>query len=209
MAGAIEIIVRRHDIDEADLHEARRTGQVAWDIETTGLDWRADQIGTCQIALPDRVLVVQLAAGEVPTRLAKLLADGDVLKIFHHAPFDLRFMTYQWGVASANIACTKVASKIIEPGLEHDRYSLKWSLLRHLNVRVDKSERLSDWANTRLSNNQVEYAARDVLYLADLLATLKAQATAQGVGDLVDRSFAYLPTRVELDIRGLEDVYTY
>mgnify|MGYP006194651211 CR=1 FL=1 len=46
-----------------------------------------------------------------PDRLYEFLVQ--VQKVFHHAPFDLRFMVAQWNVTPRNIACTKVASKML------------------------------------------------------------------------------------------------
>ena len=37
-----------------------------------------------------------------------LLATPSVRKVFHHAPFDLRFLTGRWRATPRNVACTKV-----------------------------------------------------------------------------------------------------
>jgi len=66
--------------------------RIAWDIETTGLDWRREKIGTCQL-FAEAVGAVVVSVGEDrPSALARLIEDNTVEKVFHHAPFDLRFM---------------------------------------------------------------------------------------------------------------------
>jgi ribonuclease D len=85
--------------------------RIAWDIETTGLDWRQERIGTCQL-FAEAVGAVVISVGEDrPSALARLIEDSTVEKVFHHAPFDLRFMVSAWQVLPASIRDTKVASK--------------------------------------------------------------------------------------------------
>src|SRR5688572_3027489 len=106
----VEPRLYRGDVDEVVLERARARGVVAWDIETTGLDWRSDDIRTCQLAVGDDISIVQVGNWGVPDNLRSLLQDAAVLKVFHHAPFDLRFMTHHWKADAVNVACTKIAS---------------------------------------------------------------------------------------------------
>ena len=198
------------DVDHDWLRHARAAGSVAWDIETTGLEWERARIGTCQLATADRAAVVQLRSGQVPGRLRDLLQDSTVTKVFHHAPFDLRFMAHAWDARPLNVACTKVAAKIVEHGLADPKaYSLEPLLRRHLGVHIDKAQQVSDWTREDLSTEQVRYAVNDVIYLRPLLAALLDLAAQQGAAELIAASFRYLPTRVELDIRGIGDAFLY
>lgn len=203
------ISIQMHDITEEQLKRARAAGQVAWDIETSGLDWRTERIGTCQLAFQNEAIVLQLLVAEIPANLAELLADSRVQKVFHHAPFDLRFMSHHWGVSPVNIACTKIASKIVNPHLEHESHSLKEALIRHLNISLDKGARLSDWSRLDLTPDQIDYAIGDVLHLTNLLRDLEDRAESQGVSHLLRESFGYIPARVALDLMGVGDVFQY
>ena len=202
------IELRHGDIDRHDLAYAVDTGVVACDIETSGLDWRKDSIGTCQIAMRDRLLVL-IPSGHAPSNLRSLLENSRVQKVFHHATFDLRFMAYRWGVRPRNIACTKVAAKILEPGLDRAAYSLKPVLKRFLAVEISKDLQVSDWLAPHLSDEQLMYAANDVLYLVDLCGTLRGACEAAGLGQELTESWRYLPVRVALDMRGSGDVFSY
>src|SRR3990172_3087677 len=88
----------RGDLPEAGLEAARRVGRVCWDIETSGLDWREESIATCQLYVPDGVVYIVQVRDDSQPNLRKLLEDEQVLKIFHHAMFDLRFMVHHWKV---------------------------------------------------------------------------------------------------------------
>ncbi|MGO9296698.1 MAG: ribonuclease D [Streptosporangiaceae bacterium] len=206
---AQDVTLLADDVDQGFLDRAARSGRVAWDIETTGLDWRTARIGTVQVATADEIAVVQLKPGQVPRRLSQLLASTDVEKVFHHAPFDLRFVAWWWHVQTHRATCTKVLSKILDPAAPHDQHSLKQLLDRYLGVHITKDEQRSDWAAGILSAEQVAYAAADVRYLLRLLDVMAVRARAFGVWELACASFDYLPIRAALDLRGSGDVYAY
>ncbi|USQ80103.1 hypothetical protein NF556_00100 [Ornithinimicrobium faecis] len=207
VGAAVSVI--RGDLSQEWLDAAVRVGRVAWDIETSGLDWRTDRIGTCQLGVDGRVVVVVLDVEVPPVRLGELLERHDVTKVFHHAPFDLRFMAHQWRVAPVNVACTKIASKILDPRADPAEHSLMPVLRRHLSVHITKDQQVSDWLAPNLTDDQVRYAAADVAHLLDLLDVLTARCEALGLHALLRASFEYLPSRVALDLHGSGDVYSY
>lgn len=197
------------DITPEFAWSARDGGLVAWDIETSGLNWSSDEIGTCQIHVPEFGTQIVQVQGQVPRRLRDLLSAEGVTKVFHHAAFDLRFMRHHWGVMPQNVACTKILSKIVRPDVDARAHSLQPTLREFLNVEVDKSHQVSDWLAPSLNVEQMEYAARDVEFLLPLRAHLMDLARLNGLADVVERTFAYLPTRIETDLRGCGDVFAY
>lgn len=123
-----------------------------------------------------------------------LLSDAAVQKVFHHAPFDLRFMTHRWGVAAQSVRCTKVASKVLQPELPNEQHSLAHLVERYLGVALIKGAvRTSDWQAKRLSAEQVEYAANDVLHLLGLLDVLQQRLRNIARLGLYDACCAFLP----------------
>jgi len=185
-------------------------GRLGWDVETTGLDWTRDQLGTCQL-FGDGIGVAVISIDDRrPTRLIALLEDSGIEKIFHHAPFDLRFMVHAWGVRPASIRCTKVASKLLEPDTPNDAHSLQQLVSGHLGVTMGKGPvRTSNWAATQLTAEQLQYAAGDVLYLPGLLDALQLRLHAAGLVELYDACCAFLPGRVALELGGYPDVFAY
>jgi ribonuclease D len=193
-----------------DLAESLRTsGLVAWDTETTGLDWRNDRLATCQLWSARTGAVIVRMNEEAPFELPRLLADPDVLKVFHHAPFDLRFMFSTWGAMASNVACTKVASKLLHPERHNGDHSLKPVLEEYLDVHLDKTEQVSNWLSATLTSSQLEYAARDVQFLLPLYESLNEELRHRGLLDLASRCFAFLPARVSMDLLGYGDVFSY
>lgn len=195
------------DIPPSAIENAKRVGTIAWDIETTGLDWKKDLIGTCQVYIPEDKIYIINIDDESPVFLQLLLQDDKICKIFHYAPFDLRFMSYCWSVEPRNVACTKIASKILNPfRMDH---SLKTILQDYLGVMITKDMRLSNWLITELTHNQLAYAAADVFYLPRLFNELKYQLVNCNRWNLAEASFKYMPTRIKLDILGSNDVFDY
>lgn len=203
-------MLRLGDLLAEDLEHLRSGYAVAWDIETSGLDFRRDHIGTVQIA--DEVgntWIIQLRPGLRPDALSFLLSDASTRKIFHFAPFDLAFMRFHWGVRAQNVACTKVLSRLVDP--RATTHSLKDVLARELGVSLPKNEavRRSDWRTEELSPEQLSYAAADVAHLIPVYDVLMEKATRRGVSRLAEQSFDYLPARVETELLGLADIFAY
>ncbi len=197
------------DLTASLLEQFLAVDRVAWDIETSGLDWRAGRIGTCQLHAPEvGTVVIQTGAGR-PGRLAELLAAPSVRKVFHHAPFDLRWMVGHWKARTASIDCTKVASRLADPSPDSSVHSLKYLLAEHLGIHIDKGQRLTDWLTPDLTTDQLTYAASDVIYLLPLLDRLKNELANLGLTDPYTECAEFLPTRALLEVGGWPDVFAY
>lgn len=196
-----------HDLPPEVYRVLSTCSTIAWDIETSGLDWRIDRIATCQLFVePDEVYVVQVVPGANPSSLGGLIENAQITKVFHHAMFDLRFMSNAWHLSPRNVMCTKVASKILDPAASS--HSLKDLLARHLGVTIEKTETKSDWF-ARLTDAQLAYAATDVIYLSRLLRELHLRLDEAGKREILEASYQYLPHRVALDLLGAGDIFTY
>lgn len=195
------------DLDECAFEQALGADIIAVDIETTGLDWRRDEIGTVQLQVDDTTYVIRVNR-RTPNHLKAVIEDARVRKVLHHAMFDLRFLAHRWDVIPANVACTKMASKLAEPGAPKKEHSLAPLVKRYLGIDLDKTEQTSEWTG-ELSNAQVRYAADDVRYLVPLFRCLDEKLREAGRDGLRDRCFAQLPTQVELEVGEFPDVFAY
>ena len=178
---------------------------VAIDTETMGLDPRRDRLCLVQLSTGDgNAHLVQIAKGQTSApNLQRLLTDPAVLKLFHFGRFDIAAMKAAFGVLTAPVWCTKVASRLIRTYT--DRHGLKYLLLEYAGVDVSKQQQTSDWGSAKLTDAQRDYAASDVLYLHKLKAALEAILIREGRLDLAQRCFDFLPTRAELDLMGWEE----
>ncbi|MBM3486600.1 MAG: ribonuclease D [Alphaproteobacteria bacterium] len=182
---------------------------VAIDTETMGLRPGRDRLCLVQLSAGDGdAHLVQFAATAAPPyeapRLAALLADPAVLKLFHFARFDLAVLAHYLGVSVRPVYCTKIASKLVRTFT--DRHGLK-DLCRDL-LRVDlaKEQQSSDWGAATLAPEQLAYAAADVLHLHALKVRLDAMLAREGRTAWAAAAFEFLPTRAALDRGGYQDI---
>ena len=202
--------IRLHRGDLPDLSRYR-SGAAAIDTETMGLEPRRDRLCVVQLSPGDGTAdVVQIApANPSAPNLTALLADGNVLKIFHFARFDLGVLYQTFGVMSGPVYCTKIASRL---GRTYtDKHGLKDLVKELLGIDLSKQQQLSDWGASDLSDAQVAYAASDVLHLHALKAKLDAMLTRERRDGLAAACFRFLPDRVRLDLAGwaAEDIFAH
>lgn len=206
-AGDCAVRLVRGDVTDELLQAALLVGVAAMDLETTGLDWATCRIGTCQVFVPGYGCELVQNPSRRPRNLVRLLAESSVTKLFHHAMFDLRFMAFHWDAQVTSVACTKMASKLAAP--HRKNHSLKPLLSEFLAVEIDKTEQVSDWTRDELSAAQLAYATGDVIHLIALHERLASKLNRLSLTGLYQRCLSHIPTRVELEIKGMPDVYAY
>ena len=175
---------------------------VAIDTETMGLNPHRDRLCLAQMSSGDgHVHLVQFAKGPIQApRLAAMLADPKVLKLFHFGRFDIAMLEHHLGVACEPVYCTKIAARLVRTFT--DRFGLKDLCKELLGVDLSKQQQTSDWGAETLSEEQMTYAASDVLHLHALRAKLDALLEREGRTALAKACFQFLPTRARLDVAG-------
>jgi len=179
---------------------------IAVDTETLGLKPHRDRLCLVQLCAGDNdVHLVQFdGANWAAPRLKALLADPGVTKIFHFARFDLAVLEQYLGVDIQPVWCTKIASKLARTYT--DRHGLKDLCSELLGVELSKQQQSSDWGASALTQQQLAYAASDVLHLHELKAKLEGMLRREGRLEAAEACFRYLPDRARLDLDGFEDV---
>ncbi|MGA8602431.1 MAG: ribonuclease D [Beijerinckiaceae bacterium] len=175
---------------------------VAVDTETMGLVNQRDRLCLVQLSKGDGTAdLVQIAAGqrEAPN-LVRLLRDTRVEKLFHYARFDIAILQKTFGIMPGPVYCTKIASKLARTYT--DRHGLKDLAGELLNVQISKQQQSSDWGAPELSEAQLAYAASDVLHLHAIRDKLDVMLQREGRLALAIECFAFLATRVRLDLMG-------
>jgi len=175
---------------------------VAVDTETLGLNPHRDRLCVVQVSTGDGTAdVVQIPReGARPERLIALLADEQVLKIFHFARFDVAVLFHRLGVMPGPVYCTKIASLLTRTYT--DRHGLKDLVRELLSIDLSKQQQSSDWAADTLTPAQIDYAASDVLHLHALKERLDHMLRREGREDMAAECFRFLPTRARLDLSG-------
>lgn len=179
---------------------------VAIDCETMGLNPHRDRLCVVQMSGGDgNAHMVQISIGQTEApNLCRMLADPDVLKLFHFGRFDIAALLNAFGVLTAPVYCTKIASKLIRTYT--DRHGLKNLLDEFLGIDISKQQQMSDWGAETLTGAQLEYAASDVLYLHRLKEALDARLAREGRTQVAQSCFDFLPTRAQLDLMGWPEI---
>jgi ribonuclease D len=192
-------------IHQGDLPASLSFGvSVAVDSETMGLRLGRDRLCVVQLSAGDGdAHLVQLKAPYDAPNLKRLMADPDVLKIFHFGRFDIGMFELNLGVRTWPVYCTKIASRLARTYT--DRHGLKDLARELIGVDMSKAQQSSDWGAAALTPEQQAYAAADVLYLHALKAKLDVMLAREGRMDMAQACFDFLPWRARLDVAGWED----
>ncbi len=195
-----------------DLPEGLTLGKsIAVDTETLGLNLNRDRLCLVQLSAGDgRAHLVQFDGNDYAApRLKALLADRSILKIFHFARFDVAVLEKNLGVPTEPIYCTKIASKLARTYT--DRHGLKDLVGELLGIEISKQQQSSDWAAKELSQQQISYAASDVLHLHALKDKLEVMLYRDRRQELAEAAFRFLPIRARLDLAGFsgEDIFSH
>jgi ribonuclease D len=179
---------------------------VAIDSETMGLNPYRDRLCVVQLSSGDGTShLVQFPLGQYEApNLKALLTDPDVTKLFHFGRFDIAVMQRYLGVVTAPVYCTKIASRLVRTFT--DRHGLKDLCKELLGVELSKQQQSSDWGAAELTDEQLKYAASDVLYLHQLRAKLDEMLAREGRTELAQACFDFLPARALLDLEGWPEI---
>ena len=203
--GQTTINLHENDISES----VSAPNIISVDSETTGLSLVRDRLCLLQIAFSENEChFVKFTPSSVsekvkPKNLVNLLGNESIKKIFHYARFDLAMIKKFLGLEIKNMFCTKIASKLVRTYT--DKHGLKELCKEMLNVDLNKSSQSSDWSAKELSKDQLKYASHDVIYLFRLKEKLEEMILREDRKELLQKSFDFLPSRVQLDLAGWND----
>lgn len=192
-------------LHQGDLPDNLDLGKsVAVDSETMGLDPRRDRLCLVQLSSGDGTAhLVQLNTSFDAPNLVRLLGDPSVLKLFHYGRFDIAMFQQYLGVTTQPVYCTKIASKLTRTYT--DRHGLRDLCRDLIGVEISKQQQSSDWGAKKLSEEQLLYAASDVLYLHRLKEVLDPLLQREGRQEIAQACYDFLPTRAKLDLLGWEE----
>ena len=182
---------------------------VAADCEMMGLQPERDPL--CLIQLYDGIgdcHLVQFIDQNYDAPNLKKLLNCDKSYISHYARQVLAAIKHDLNIMIKNIYCTKISSKIARTYSQGHGYKDLCKEL--LNIDISKKQQSSDWSNPNLSKEQINYAATDVIDLQDFRKKLNEILDRQNRSKLVQECIEFLPTRVELDLRGWNnDIFSH
>ena len=199
------------DIPDNIIESYLSESEIAIDTELHGLRLFRDEVCLVQICDDKKnVCLIKPDKNQTPPKLKRLLTDSDVTKVFHFAISDVAFIKTSLNIDVKPFCCTKVMSKLIRTYTQE--HGLKNLILEIHGKQINKENQQSNWDSSKLTENQLEYAANDVLYLVNIYRKLlemmnKRSPLKSGItiSELNQKAQSILPGLVELLIHGYGD----
>ena len=193
-----------------DLPDDLKLGNViAVDGEFMGLNVKRDPLCLVQISTgsSDAHIVQFDRKNYNAPNLVRVLADKEIVKIFHYSRADLAHIKYYLKTDTNNILDTKIASKLARS--YSDNHSLKTLIKEFKNIDISKQFQNSDFGG-ELTSAQLKYCANDVIYLHEIHKKLEEILIREKRIDLYNDCLKFLKTRVELDLAHFkEDIWSH
>jgi len=189
-----ERIETRADLD-ALAHDLLAEKVIAVDTEADSFYHYFDKTCLVQIGTRRQIYLVDPLALGGPAELAALgpiFASPEIRKIFHAAEYDLFVLRRDCGFRFANLFDTMLSAQI----LGYSSVGLSSLTQQHFDVNLPKDEQRSDWSTRPLTQNQLSYAAADVLYLIPLAELLVKELRRVGRESWAQEEFEALERRV-------------
>ena len=200
------------DIPEGIFNNFMKLEKIAVDTELHGLTMNRDQI--CLVQLCDQeeqVCLVRPKQDKGNSRLKALMENKDVLKVFHFALTDVAFFQTSLNIEVTPFCCTKVMSKLIRTYTQN--HGLKDLHMELLGIQMEKEQQQTNWAESDLSQNQLKYAANDVLRLLEIFERLQKMIISRNrlpggksISELNETAQSMLPGMVQLLVHGYGDL---
>ena len=143
-----------------------------------------------QMASAEEAVVIDTLADGIDLKpFFELMADENVLKVFHAARQDIEIVWHQAGIVPHPIFDTQVAAMVLGYG---DSIAYDQLVERIAGHRPDKTHRFTDWSRRPLSAEQIHYAVSDVTHLRDVFAALDADLKKRSRNDWVSEEMEVL-----------------
>ena len=201
----IDIKLHREDLpDQLNLGD-----NISVDCEFMGLNVERDKLCLVQISTGNNdahIIKLNRESYNAPN-LKKILEDKKINKIFHFARADLMFIKKYLKVNVENINCTKVMSKIARS--YSDKHGLKDLIKEFTGNDISKNLQSSDFGG-ELSEKQLQYCAKDVIYLHKIYNNLIKILIREKRDKLYLNTIKFIHCRVDLDLASFtSDIWSH
>ncbi len=201
----IDIKLHNEDLpDQLDLSD-----KIAVDCEFMGLNVERDNLCLVQISSgKNDAHIVKLNRNTYKApNLIKVLSDKKINKIFHYARADLLFIKKYLKIDVQNINCTKIMSKLARS--YSDKHGLKDLIKEFTGNDINKNLQSSDFGG-ELSEKQLQYCAKDVIFLHKIYERLINILIREKRETLYYDAIKFIYSRVNLDLASFtSDIWSH
>ena len=156
------------------------------------------QLCLIQLSGPELDAIVDPLAPNLDLKpFFELMADTNVVKVFHAARQDIEIIYNRGHLIPHPIFDTQVAAMVCGFG---DSVSYDTLVQKIKNVQLDKSSRFTDWSHRPLSEKQLDYAIADVTHLRDVYLKLKDELERENRTEWLAEEMAILESPGTYDL---------
>ncbi len=162
-----------NDIQTATIQECKAYCEsktvLGVDTETEGFDFTCKKLIMFQIGDRERQYVIDTREVDIEP-LREILESDDIVKVFHNAKFDYKFIKMWAGISVEKVYDTFLVERVLNCGKQDYGYSLARCTERYLNQTLDKETRnkFIGLKGQPYTVDQITYGANDVVYLLDI-----------------------------------------
>jgi ribonuclease D len=143
-------------------------------LQIATLDW---------VACVDPIVLTDLE------KLFDAIYDPSIIKVFHSCHQDLEIFYQLTGKVPSPIFDTQVAAPLL--GYQ-DNPGYAMLVSSFLNINLNKAHTRADWSKRPLNQDEIQYAADDVIYLCQIYQTMLQNLNALGRADWLIQDFQEL-----------------
>ena len=203
----MKLDIKLHQDDLPD--EIILSDNIAVDCEFMGLNVDRDALCLVQISTgKNDAHIIQLNR-EIynAPNLKNILLNKNVSKIFHYARADLLFIKKYLEIDVENVHCTKLMSKLARS--YSDKHGLKDLIKEFTGLDISKNLQSSDFGG-KLTDKQLEYCAKDVVYLHQIYSKLMNILKREKRENLYHDAIKFIHSRVNLDLASFtSDIWSH
>ena len=203
----MKLDIKLHQDDLPD--EIILSDNIAVDCEFMGLNVNRDALCLVQISTgKNDAHIIQLNR-EIynAPNLKNILLNKNVSKIFHYARADLLFIKKYLEIEVENVHCTKLMSKLARS--YSDKHGLKDLIKEFTGLDISKNLQSSDFGG-KLTDKQLEYCAKDVVYLHQIYSKLMNILKREKRENLYYDAIKFIHSRVNLDLASFtSDIWSH
>jgi ribonuclease D len=193
----MHLISRQNELEEA-IASLETSDFVTVDTEFIRETTFWPELCLIQLAAPGQTALIDpLARGIDLAPFFRLMANENVLKVFHAARQDIEIVFHRGGLIPHPVFDTQVAAMVCGFG---DSVSYDQLVQKVTGARIDKSSRFTDWRRRPLSDKQLDYALADVTHLVDVYQYLRTELEREGRERWLDEEMEVLTARETYDI---------
>jgi DNA polymerase-1 len=139
-------------------------------------------------------------------QLTRVLNNEGIVKIFHNAKFDYKFIKHYLKIDTINIHDTYLCEKVLHCGKTDYGFGLAKLVKRYLGKDLDKSvrSRFTQTSSTPFTDDQIIYGAKDVEYLIDIYSQQVDLLTMQTLFNVAKLENQAVIVFSEIEYNGLE-----